>query len=60
MNQTTLGGEAIVINTPQLLVSVAEAAGFTAESPIGLQAYQRYGVHQKNSIREETVLMFRR
>lgn len=60
LNQTTLSGEPIVINTPQLLVAIAEAAGFSVESPIGLQAYQRYGIHQKNSIREETVLMFRR
>lgn len=60
VNQTTLGGEPIIINTPELLTIVAEAAGFTAEQRIGLQAYQRYGVHQKNSIREETVLIFRR
>lgn len=60
VNQTTLGGEPIIINTPGLLTMVAEAAGFTAEQSIGLQAYQRYGVHQKNSIREESVLIFRR
>lgn len=60
VNQTTLGGAPIVIDTPALLASVAEQAGFQIEEPIKLQAYQRYGVHQKNSIKEETVLMFRR
>jgi Putative RNA methylase family UPF0020 len=60
VNQTTLGGELIVINTPELLSMLGEAIGFTAETPIKLQAYQRYGMHQKNSIREESVLLFRR
>jgi hypothetical protein len=60
VNQTTLGGKPIIINTPELLTMMAEGAGFTAEQQIGLQTYQRYGLHQKNSIREETVLIFRR
>ncbi len=60
VNQTTLGGNPIVIDTPALLCAVAAQAGFNVEDPIPLQTYQRYGMHQKNSIRQESVLMFRR
>lgn len=60
VNQTTLGGKSFIIDTPGLLECVAGQCGFHVEEPIKLQAYQRYGVHQKNSIREESVLMFRR
>jgi 16S rRNA G966 N2-methylase RsmD len=60
VNQTTLGGKPTVINTPALLCDIAAQAGFCVEDPITLQTYQRYGVHQKNSIRQESVLMFRR
>lgn len=60
VNQTTLGGKPTVINTPALLCGIAAQAGFCVEEPITLQTYQRYGVHQKNSIRRESVLMFRR
>jgi hypothetical protein len=60
VNQTTLGGKPTVIDTPALLDSIAGQAGFYVEEPLTLQTYQRYGVHQKNSIRQESVLMFRR
>jgi site-specific DNA-methyltransferase (cytosine-N4-specific) len=60
VNQTKLGGTPIVIDTPKLLSSIASQAGFTVEDPIPLQTYQRYGLHQQNSIRKESILMFRR
>jgi site-specific DNA-methyltransferase (cytosine-N4-specific) len=60
VNQTTLGGNPIVIDTPSLLCRVAEAVGFRIDEPIPLQTYQRYGVHQKNAIRGEFILLFRR
>ena len=60
VNQTTLGGKLTVVDTPTLLCEIAAQAGFRVEEPITLQTYQRYGVHQKNSIRQESVLMFRR
>jgi len=60
VNQTTLGGKLTVIDTPTLLCAIAAQTGFRVEEPIMLQTYQRYGVHQKNSIRQESVLMFRR
>ena len=60
VNQTTLGGKPTVIDTPALLCQVASQVGFRVENPITLQAYHRYGMHQKNSIRQESVLMFRR
>jgi site-specific DNA-methyltransferase (cytosine-N4-specific) len=60
VNQTTLGGVPIVIDTPDLLSRLADDAGFVVEEPIRLQTYHRYGVHQKNAIREESILLFRR
>jgi hypothetical protein len=60
VNQTTLGGKPIMIDTPSLLSRVAEAVGFRVEEPIPLQTYQRYSVHQKNAIRGESILLFRR
>jgi adenine-specific DNA methylase len=60
VNQTTLSGKLMTIDTPGLLCRIAAQAGFTVEEPIPLQTYQRYGVHQKNSIRQESVLLFRR
>lgn len=60
VNQTTLGGNPIVIDTPALLCRVAEDVGFRVDEPIPLQTYQRYSVHQKNAIRDESILLFRR
>jgi len=60
VNRTTLNGRLIVIDTPSLLCKIADQAGFCIEEIIPLQTYQRYGLHQKNSIRQESVIMFRR
>lgn len=60
VNQTTLGGKLFTIDTPGLLVDVAEQAGFNCEEQIELQTYQRYGSHQKNAIRQETILVFKK
>ena len=54
-NKTTLGGKPFDINTPQHLVSIARKVGFHVKESIPLQTYQRYGIHQKNSIRGETL-----
>jgi site-specific DNA-methyltransferase (cytosine-N4-specific) len=57
-NQTTLNGQRIVIDTPSLLTSIAEQAGFSAEQQIEMQTYHRYGLHNRNSIHTETTLVF--
>ena len=60
VNQTTLGGEQITIDTPELLGRLAAQAGFAIAKPIVLQTYHRYSIHQKNSIRQESVILFQK
>jgi site-specific DNA-methyltransferase (cytosine-N4-specific) len=52
-NQTTLGGQHFIIDTPSFLALIATELGFKVREIIPLQTYQRYGLHQKNSIRGE-------
>jgi site-specific DNA-methyltransferase (cytosine-N4-specific) len=54
-NKTQLNHEWLQIDTPLWLADVAESVGFSASmSP--LNAYQRFGLHQRNGIREEFLL----
>jgi RMKL-like, methyltransferase domain len=59
-NSTNLGGVHHVIDTPQLLAAIAEATGLRTVETLPLQAYQRYSLHQHNSIREEVLLVSRK
>jgi len=59
-NRTTLGGRQILVNTPQLLQDVAVHCGWRTCELVELDAYQRYGVHQRNSIRAEALVIVRR
>ena len=56
---TTLGGQRFDIDAPTGLASIAEDLGFGITEVIPLQTYQRYGLHQKNSIQAENLLMCR-
>ena len=58
-NRTTLGGEEVLINTPQLLASVAVAKGWSVDEMLSFETYQRFDVHQKNSIRDEILIILR-
>ena len=58
-NKTTLGGKEFIIDTPRLLTSLATHSGYWLEDSIELNTYQRYDVHQSNSIRSETMLILR-
>ncbi len=58
-NKTVLGGKEIIIDAPAILASVATSAGFMPENRIELNTYQRYDLHQSNSIRSETMLILR-
>ena len=57
-NRTRLLELEIIIPTPQLLGHVAKAAGFKHIRFERLDAYGRYDIHSKNSIRSETLLSF--
>ena len=59
-NSTELRGEGILIDTPQLLASVARSRGWRVEEMLPFETYHRFDVHQGNSIREEVLLILRR
>lgn len=59
-NATRLGGRQFVIDTPTLLQSTAVAGGWKPELLLELDTYQRHDLHQRNSIRQESLLIIRR
>jgi site-specific DNA-methyltransferase (cytosine-N4-specific) len=59
-NTTCLRKEEVTIDTPELLAGVAESRGWAVEEALTFDTYQRYDVHQENSIREEVLLLLRR
>lgn len=56
-NHTTLGGIKFDIDTPKLLVEVAKEVGWEHKDSIELQTYRRYGIHQKNAVQYETLII---
>ena len=58
-NTTTLRGEKIQIETPQLLADVAVSRGWLVEEKLSFETYQRFDMHRSNSIREEVLLILR-
>lgn len=59
-NRTTLGGRVFNINTPKLLAGVAMKCGFEGAECEVMDTYQRYDLHQKNSISNEMLVLLRR
>lgn len=59
-NRTTLSGHTLVIDTPQLLATVAESVGWKVEESLALDAYQRFDLHRQNSITTERLVVLRR
>lgn len=58
-NRTQLDRKWLQIDTPRWLADIAESVGFSAATS-GLDAYQRFGLHQRNGIREECLLTLSR
>jgi site-specific DNA-methyltransferase (cytosine-N4-specific) len=58
-NETTIGGVRRTINTPELLADIAQSVGYAVADVMPLDAYQRFGVHAANSIREESLVLLR-
>lgn len=54
-NQTTLGGKRFTIDSAEALASIAVDLGFRIAEVVPLETYQRYGLHQKNSIHQESL-----
>jgi len=59
-NRTMLGGREFNVDTPRLLVESSKLTGWSCESQIELETYQRFDVHMRNSIRTETMVILRR
>lgn len=56
-NATTIGGARRTIDTPRLLADIAEDLGHVVAELTPLQAYQRYGIHHRNGVRGESLLV---
>lgn len=59
-NQTLLGGQRFVIDTPSMLILLAENNEWWKEEKTNLQTYQRYGIHNRNSVQSETLVILRK
>lgn len=56
-NRTVLGGTEFYIDTPSLLVDLAQQHGFELMEKVAMQTYPRYDMHRRNSINDETLLV---
>ena len=59
-NRTSLGGVKFLIDTPALLAATGSHVGLQFREMYELNAYSRYDVHSRNSIREERLLIMQR
>ena len=59
-NRTTLGGVKFLIDTPALLAATGRHVGLQLRNMHELNAYSRYDIHSRNSIREERLLVMQR
>ena len=59
-NRTSLGGVEFLIDTPALLAATGRQVGLQLIEMHKLDAYSRYDVHSRNSIREERLLIMQR
>ncbi len=57
-NKVKLAGEWLTMDTPALIGELAKMVGFKNISVEAVQAYNRYGLHSKNSINKESILRF--
>jgi 16S rRNA G966 N2-methylase RsmD len=59
-NHTVLGGHRFDIDTPSLIANLMHEAGFKNVERLPLETYQRYGIHYKNAISKEELILFQR
>ncbi len=59
-NRTSLGGVKHFIDTPALLAATGTHVGLELRDMYELNAYSRYDVHSRNSIRDERLLVMQR
>jgi len=58
-NSTTLGGKQFTIDTPGLLADVAMSESWRIGERVSLNTYQRYGLHARNAVSSEELLVLR-
>lgn len=58
-NHTVLGGTRFEIDTPVHLAQLAEASGWTLSEITRLQTYRRYGLHARNAVSSEALVVLR-
>ncbi len=59
-NHTTIGGSRTDINTPELLVKIAESVGLELSENTPLEVYHRYGLNSQNAVNKESLIVFRK
>lgn len=59
-NHASLGGVKFLIDTPHLLSATGSHVGLRLYQMHELDAYSRFGLHSKNSIRQESLLVMQR
>lgn len=56
-NHTVLGGKMFNIDTASLLIMLGKSNNWKLEENTKLQTYQRFGLHRKNSIKTENLIV---
>jgi hypothetical protein len=56
-NQSTLGGRLFEIDTPGHLANLASSTGWQLDEVLPLQTYRRFGLHARNAVSRESLIM---
>jgi len=59
-NRTRIGGKETIIDTPYFLSLISQKVGYSLQELIPLETYQRYEIHLKNSIDQETLIVLQK
>jgi site-specific DNA-methyltransferase (cytosine-N4-specific) len=59
-NRTRIGGKETIIDTPYFLSLISQKVGYSFQELIPLETYQRYDIHLKNSIDQESLIVLQK
>jgi site-specific DNA-methyltransferase (cytosine-N4-specific) len=59
-NKSRIGGKDTIIDTPHFLSLISQKIGYLIYELIPLETYQRYDIHLKNSIDQETLIILKK
>lgn len=60
VNSTNIGGKKTIIDTPDLLIPIANSVGWSTDAVLDMETYRRFEIHKRNSVSKEKILVFRR